>query len=223
MAAIKPYRDVVIGLFVSSPTTEVVVTATPNWTPPPESTDYGIKDLSAVRLNDTKVHLTWKNGENVTATMVRASMSGYPQSQTDGWQVFYGDAQKADDTGINMDVMLGTVYYTGWSENATGDWFGDYAQAKVENPYMTEIANLLDKVLPLGVGVFILTLLSILSFWKPNVVNCLLPAGLSAMVGFFAFDASNTALGLSLTLILFLFSFYNLGRALAMMFQGRDE
>jgi hypothetical protein len=220
MAVIAPYRDAIVHFLAAPSDEDVTITFTPFMAPGPQM--WGVRSLSAVLVTDTKVHLTWKNGDNITGTMIRAALGHYPQNTSDGWQVFYGSAQKAEDTGVNMDTMLDTVYYSAFGENVSG-WYTDYAEAKVENPHVVELTALLTDVLPLAVGLGVLALFSVLSFWRPNVVNCLLPAGLASFVGFYAFDASHTALGIGIALTMLAFAIYNLGRAYSLLVTNRRD
>lgn len=110
---------------------EVIVTATGFICDAPTS-------FTVTRISDTEVQLDWTKGEAAENTMVRAKYGEYPESETDGYEVYYGDGTTATDTTMDLDETGGKLYYRAWSE--TGDVYSDdYAEGWTQGVGVTLI------------------------------------------------------------------------------------
>lgn len=116
-------------------------------------------------ISDYEVGITWTKPATANNTMVRAKYSGYPEDRTDGYLIYYGTGTSASDTAVNLDETATPVYYRAWSENTTGVWSPQFAEANIE-----------------GVGVTLLALIlfcGILSFLSLRTISVLLAVGAS--------------------------------------------
>jgi hypothetical protein len=75
---------------------------------------------------DGHIDLTWDQGEGATATLIKRSTDGYPQTPDDGNFVYFGDDTECTDSGLDSCT---TYYYSAWSM-ASGDGLAIYSDDK---------------------------------------------------------------------------------------------
>lgn len=73
-------------------------------------------------------NITWTQGANSNTVMIRASLTGYPSSVTDGWLVYSGNASQYTHEGLSLETS--TIYYSSWGE-AGGEYSSTYSTAKL--------------------------------------------------------------------------------------------
>lgn len=91
-------------------------------------------------VTDTEVLIKWTTNLGAENTMVRAATGHPPASRTDGYLVYYGNAESYSDTGVSLDETLVPVYYRAWSETAGGVWSSMFAEDNIEGVGMTIFA-----------------------------------------------------------------------------------
>jgi hypothetical protein len=134
LAVSKPYRDIVPRWLGGMADADVTITATP------DSGDMGPPTgFTATYISDNTVQLDWTPGLHADNTSIRAKLGGYPNDTADGYLVFTGGGTSSNDTALDFDVLLGTVYYRAWSENSTA-YSADYASAELENPHVANVS-----------------------------------------------------------------------------------
>lgn len=74
----------------------------------------------------------------------------------------------------------------------------------------------------IAAAVFAVVFFSIMAFWRLNAVLFMLAGGSSIMLGLYWFDVYTNDMGLSISLMLFGFSFMCLGFAFKVLFFGRE-
>lgn len=148
LAVSKPYRDIVPRWLGGMADADVTITATP------DSGDMGPPTgFTATYVSDNTVQLDWTPGVHADNTSIRAKLGGYPNDTSDGYLVFTGGGTSSNDTALDFDVLLGTVYYRAWSENSTA-YSADYASAELENPHVANVsafAAILSNIWPVAV------------------------------------------------------------------------
>jgi hypothetical protein len=164
-------------------------------------------DFTATYISDNCVRLDWTMGIYAENTTIRAKFWEYPNDNADGYLVFDGSGTTSNDTALHFDVLLGTVYYRAWSENATGSYSVEYADAELENPHVITIASVFNQ-LPL-----LLMLAGIvgLAYWHRDRLLYIL-AGFGFLI--FGFDYWTTNYWLSIIIVLAgIYSFMKAGMA----------
>ena len=192
LAVIAPYKSWVPEWLGGMTNADITVTATPNpgdYTGPP-------LNFTATYVSDNTVALAWDLGVHAENTTIRAKWGGSPGAVDDGYLVFDGAGTSTNDTALSFDVMLGTVYYAAWSENATGGFSASYATAQLENPWMVIIAE----YFPTLVLILISGLLCALAYWRDDMW-LYITAGIGAM--FLGFSVIELNVGIGLVIILF--------------------
>jgi hypothetical protein len=77
-------------------------------------------------ISGTQIDLSWTKGEGAQRTMVRAKEGSYPDSVTDGREVYFDTGTSVSDTGLSPDT---TYYYRAWSEvTGSQQWSSSYVQ-----------------------------------------------------------------------------------------------
>ena len=91
-------------------------------------------------ISDTELELSWTPGVGANNTMVRAAYGREPESRTDGYLVYYGNATVASDTALNLDEVASPIYYRAWSQSASGAWEETGSSDFLEGPALKLIA-----------------------------------------------------------------------------------
>lgn len=134
LAVSKPYRDIVPRWLGGMADSDITITATP------DSGDLGPPTgFTATYISDNTVQLDWTPGLHADNTSIRAKLGGYPNDTADGYLVYIGGGSSSNDTALDFDVLLGTVYYRAWSENSTA-YSATYASAELENPHVANVS-----------------------------------------------------------------------------------
>jgi hypothetical protein len=82
--------------------------------------------FTATAAGGAQIDLSWVKGEGAQRTMVRAKEGGYPDSVTDGRQVYFDTGTSVSDTGLSPET---TYYYRAWSEvTGSQQWSSTYVQ-----------------------------------------------------------------------------------------------
>ncbi len=123
---------------VASTTTDVTVTVTP-----PGPTNGPPLNFTVTYVDATTANITWTKPGTAVNTLIRVKFSDYPSSTSDGYLVYSGPTENITDTSLYFEENAGTLFYSAWSENATGDYSSEYATDDLENPLMTQIATIL--------------------------------------------------------------------------------
>ena len=97
-------------------------------------------DFTVFYVSDYELGITWTKPATANNTMIRAKYGSYPTDRTDGYLVYYGSGESANDTAVNLEETASTIYYRAWSENLTGAWSSDYAEDLFESIAMTLLA-----------------------------------------------------------------------------------
>ena len=140
-------------------------------------------NFTAVYVNDNQVDISWANPIGSVNVMVRARYGSVPVDRTDGYEVYYGALEVADDTSMEFDECAGKIYYRAWAEYAGPEW-SSAVDDDVEGIAMTLIAL---AMIPLGLTVAMFaTKQSMLGF--PCTLFWLILGG-------YAFTESTTAWG----------------------------
>lgn len=118
--------------------------------PPPDSEDVTVNatpafglpgaptDLVVDYVNEFEVALSWtKNGE-ATHTMIRAEWGDCPESESDGFEVYYGTGE-AFAHHVDMEATSEDICYRAWSYNDSG-YSLTYAEGSTGGISMTLIA-----------------------------------------------------------------------------------
>lgn len=90
--------------------------------------------------SDYEVGIEWTKPGGAENTMVRAAIGHPPANRTDGYLVYYGDAESCTDTGVSLDETAAPVIYRAWSETAGGAWSPLFAEGEIEGIGMVLIA-----------------------------------------------------------------------------------
>jgi hypothetical protein len=96
----------------------------------------------ATTITDNKITLTWTANIFATTTLVMAKTGSYPLTSTDGYQVYNGAAEIANDTSVSLDETATNIYYRAWSVDGVGNKSPDYASSNTGGDGMTLIAFL---------------------------------------------------------------------------------
>ncbi len=72
-------------------------------------------------ISDFEVGISWIKAPGADKTMVRAAFGHVPTDISDGYQVYYGVGNSADDTAISLGASE-IVYYRAWSQTLGGEW-----------------------------------------------------------------------------------------------------
>lgn len=199
---------------------------------------YGVgapTDLRLTYVNDYLTLIEWVRYPTANNTIIRASFNSYPISITDGYEVYYGPAESANDTAINWYDNPGTIYVSGFSDNYTGSdnitWASsaEYATALLENPIVADLSTQLEILgLIINFIAFVpLIFFSVLAFWKENHILFLITSGVAMLTGLYTPDMisgnySTTSLGIAIGLGFVSYSFLCVGWALKLIFWRSD-
>jgi len=85
-------------------------------------------NLVATQVGLDAANITWANGYLAVNTIIRIKEGSYPESPTDGGDIYDGTGNSTTYWGLDLDTK--TYYISAWSENAMG-YSIDYAQAKI--------------------------------------------------------------------------------------------
>lgn len=208
----------------------VFISVTPEYGPGVPS------NFTATFITRQQVYLNWEKGANTTQTLIRAKFYEYPKNKDDGYLVYYGTGESANDTALDLDITFGPIFYRAWSEHEVEGWSVNYAEASTENP---ELEGIVDKLTDFNFwvsnlyivfqGLLLivpLLLLSGLAFWKPNPLLFMLAAGAAMMTGLYCPDIisgnySTTPLSLTIGMMLMAYSLVCFGFAYKTLF-GRE-
>jgi len=81
----------------------------------------------ATASSDTAIELSWVKGEGALRTMIRRQTGSYPNSVTEGDEVYFDTGTSVTDTGLSPGT---TYYYRAWSEvTGSQQWSDGYAEA----------------------------------------------------------------------------------------------
>ncbi len=114
---------------------DITITATPKWV-------QGPADFTLTYVDDYQIDITWTTGVDATNTMIRASYNGYPTSETDGVQVYFGALEAFSDTSVNFYENASVVYYRAWGENS-GNYSSNYGEGYIGGATVLFIAMIL--------------------------------------------------------------------------------
>lgn len=224
---------------VYADTAEVTVRAAPLYVVP--GTPSPPVDFRVTYVDDYRVLIEWTKGASANNTMIRASYNTYPTSVSDGYEVYYGQGNTANDTAVNWYEHAGTVYYWAVSDNWTGAgpvyYSTAYVTASLENPVMVDIArqlvsfnSLFSELQETGlvvVGLLVLMILSALGFWRPKAVLSsvvwMITGGVSVTLGLYWYDIYTNDMGLPVSLMLIVFWLVCWGYAFAQLFASGKE
>lgn len=112
-------------------------------------------NFTATQTGVSSANLTWTKGAGATLTIIRAGTVGYPQTPTEGYDVYNGTDNWTSSDGLALDFA--TYYYTAWSWNGYG-YSIDYAQTSIGGANMIMFGLL---ILPLAFTGFY--------FWKREI------------------------------------------------------
>ena len=135
-------------------------------------------------VNDHEVGISWTKGEGAANTLIRAKYGSYPEDETDGYLVYYGDGEGCSDTAVSLDETATAVHYRAWSENVDGIFTAEWAEGTMEGIGMTLIA----------IVVLVLGLLGFSIYFKNRALMTLAAAaGIAlAVFGFSKMSASGS-------------------------------
>lgn len=195
-------------------------------------TGFTVNDLGAITLE-----FTWTTGTGANYTMIRGARDYYPALITEGELIYYGPAESYNSTGYALDVTEYLFSAWGfWSDNTSHST--DYATASEGGALMSELADAIEGLagninmapfmaMAVMIPLIFFTWLSIKidSEWGSPIL-AFITGGLSFILGYNAPDildgAYNTsAFGLTLAVVLVIYSLICVIWAWSMMFKGR--
>ena len=114
---------------------DITITAQP-------SAMFAPTDFDAVTITDNKITLTWTPNIFAATTMVRAKTGSYPTGTADGYLVYNGAGNTADDLTVSLDETATNIFYRAWSVDGVGNFSPNYAEDNTGGIGMTMIAFL---------------------------------------------------------------------------------
>ncbi len=187
---------------VASTTTDVTVTVTPTG-----PTNGPPLNFTVIYVDATTANITWTKPGTAVNTHIRVKFGDYPSSISDGYLVYSGTSENITDANLYLEENAGTLYYSAWSENATGDYSSEYATDDLENPLMTLIANALSvDLIPLLVIIGI----TALAFWRRDLFLYLIATPVAIMGGLNWYENHPTDFGLVLAVVMGAIGIYSL-------------
>jgi hypothetical protein len=126
------YVLIPIPAFASS-SVDISITATPivaGWVLAPA-------DFTVTRITDTNVKLDWTPDPSAAFTLILAKIGSEPTSPMDGYIVYSGNGSTANDTSLDLNIIGGVVYYTAYSQNASGSYSATASTGYLEGIPMT--------------------------------------------------------------------------------------
>jgi len=112
---------------------DVTVTATPAFGLPGVPINFVVDYVS-----DYEVDITWTKDGEATHTMIRGEWGDCPESESDGFEVYYGTGESYTHH-IDMEATSEDICYRAWSYNDTG-YSLNYAEGSTGGIAMTLIA-----------------------------------------------------------------------------------
>lgn len=191
-------------------------------------------------LGGITVTANWTKEATANNTLIRISRSGYPSSITDGEWWYFDTAETVNITGVNLEVM--TLYVSAWSE-LSGNYSATHAYASIGGGGLTEIATSIDGLTDAVGGfnmsaILAIAMLAALAFftwlaikidsdWGSPII-AFITGGLSYMMGMNAPELidgkyATSSFGLTLAIVLIIYSLICVGWAWNMMFKGRSK
>ncbi len=140
-------------------------------------------------VSSYEVQLSWTPGGNTTATMIRGAYARWPNSPSDGFEVYHGNSSSVSHW-LTTDVMILSdegIYYRAWGELGNGSWSLCYAAGSiVGGEGMTNIGS---GVILLPLIIFALgSTVSAYAFRKTPIA--MVAAAAWAVLGFYSFTQS---------------------------------
>ena len=176
----------------SPPQVQMTVSAVP----PGPSAPTG---FTATFIAPRQVELEWTKGLSTNNTKIVAKFFEYPISKDDGYVVYYGMGESVNDTALDLDITFGSVFYRAYSENTTGGWSINYAEASTENPEMEGIVEQLtqfNNILASLISLLLVLALAIFAHWRGGLLYIL--SGLAFIVYGFSLWSTSTYLSILL-------------------------
>ena len=206
--------------FAPSKDADVEVLATPNYSGRAPTA------LEVTFISPTQIDIRWTKGGSQNNTMIRVADNDYPADVTDGYLLYYDTGSSWSDNATNFDEYFGKKYYRAWGDNSTDGWSTTFVSAELENPAVDELVtqmSVFNSLIPWAMGFLALVLLSVISFWKPNVILFMITGAMAILFGFNWYKANNINMGLSIGLVLVVFGLYCFAMGFRMIFWDRRE
>ncbi len=128
----------------------------------------GITDFTITYVTDTRLDFSWLYGGNVTNVMLRGAYGHYPnditasnETPSDGWLVYYGPANSASDTTVDLANNAGRYYYKIWAQLNDGSWQTIPATGWEESTMLTLLV-----IFGLAVAITLISLKTSFYVWK---------------------------------------------------------
>jgi hypothetical protein len=168
----KSTMDTIRKFFTGALTADITITATPNW-------HSGVTEFTATWVTDSNVLLEWALPGDALNTMIRVKHGDYPENTTDGYLIYYGDAETANDTMVNLDAT-GEAYYSAFTEYPEG-YSTSYSTDLVEGEGMLLIGETMQNLLL----ILIFVVLNGLAFWQRHIFLYCLAVPVDLIFGFY--------------------------------------
>jgi hypothetical protein len=191
-------------------------------------------------LGGITVTANWTKAATANNTLIRISRSAYPSSITEGEWWYLDTASSVNISGLNLDVM--TLYVSAWSE-LSGNYSATHVTASIGGEGMAEVSVAIEGLSEtvgnfnmsavLAIAMFIPLIffswlaIKIKSEWGSPIL-AFITGGLSYMLGMNAPNIidgkyATTSFGLTLAVVLVIYSLVCVGWAWSMMFKGRGD
>lgn len=197
---------------------------------PPD--DFTVTDLGAITLE-----FNWTKNASANYTMIRGSRTEYPVDITDGELIYYGPAESTNSSGWAVDYI--EAKFSAWSYKSDNSTHSDtYATVEIGGDFLSDLTDAIEglagnlnmqpfMVIAVMVPLVFFTWLSIKidSEWGSPIL-AFITGGISFMLGYNAPDILDGAyetstFGLTLAVVLVIYSLICVIWAWSMMFKGR--